>query len=107
MADSPPAKRSSGHKRAASADTALKYAQLRIDQLADLDGLARELQAARTHKGERLTANTVIRVAIDVLLEHRDWLVGDTEKELRTSVLSRIKDLQQAAARHQPDETQP
>lgn len=72
-----------------------KYVQLRGDQQIELDVVARELQAARTHKGERLTANTVIRVAVDVILAHRERLVGDTEEELRTNLLAYVKELEE------------
>jgi hypothetical protein len=98
MAEEPPARRSSKNlsEAAATARTQLspKYVQLRGDQQIELDVVARELQAARTHKGERITANTVIRVAVDVILAHRQRLVGDTEKELRTNLLAYIKELE-------------
>lgn len=71
MAAEPPAKRSSSLNEAAAAarkQLSPKYVQLRGDQQIELDVLARELQAARTRKAERITANTVIRVAVDVLL---------------------------------------
>ncbi|MGR3939071.1 hypothetical protein [Streptomyces sp. BRA346] len=97
MAEEPPARRSSNLSEAAATarkQLSPKYVQLRGDQQIELDVLARELQAARAHKGERITANTVIRVAVDVILAHRERLVGDTEKELRSNLLAYIKELE-------------
>jgi hypothetical protein len=37
--------------------------------------------------GPRLTENTLIRIAIDLLLSRADRLVGNTEDEIRASVL--------------------
>ena len=62
-----------------------KFAQLRPEQQSALDDLARDLQDARTVRSERITANTLIRVAIDGLLRDSDRLSGDTEAELRAS----------------------
>lgn len=90
MAGRQPAKRSADLREAvASASESLtpKYVPMRGDQLIELDALAREIQDARTRKGERITANTLIRVAVDVILARRTALVGDTEEELRTNFL--------------------
>lgn len=57
------------------------------DQLRELTDLRRDVMAARTEKSERITDNTLIRVAIELLLAHRDDLTGNTEAELRASVL--------------------
>ncbi|MFD8706826.1 hypothetical protein ACFV1W_30200 [Kitasatospora sp. NPDC059648] len=80
-----------------------KYVQLRGDQQIELDVLARELQASRTVKVERITANTVIRVATDFVLGRRDVLVGDTEEELLASLVSYVggleKDLEAARSK--------
>jgi hypothetical protein len=62
-----------------------KQAMIRGDQQTSLDELARELHDARSVKGERITANTLIRVAIDGLLEHGGRLRGDTEEQLLAS----------------------
>lgn len=62
-------------------------ARLWPEQRDDLTELARDLQDARTSKGERITANTLVRVGVDLLLAHQDALVGNTEEELRQSVL--------------------
>ncbi|MGW2255116.1 hypothetical protein ACWCXH_33765 [Kitasatospora sp. NPDC001660] len=61
-----------------------KYAQIRSDQWTGLDETARMLMDARTRiGGPRITANTLIRVAIDALLATRGSLVGNEEDELR------------------------
>jgi hypothetical protein len=64
-----------------------KQAMIRADQQTNLDDLARELHDARSVKGERITANTLIRVAIDGLITHGGRLHGDTEEQLLASWL--------------------
>jgi hypothetical protein len=64
-----------------------KTAQIRADQWTSLDELARDLHDSRSVKGERITANTVIRVAIDGLLAHGGRLSGDNEEQLLASWL--------------------
>jgi hypothetical protein len=64
-----------------------KWVPLRKDQYGDLTALARDLQDARTKKDERITENTLIRVAIDVILAHPELLAGNTEAELRSHAL--------------------
>ena len=59
-----------------------KQALIRPDQQTGLDHLARQLHDARGVKGERITANTLLRVAIDGLLEHGGRLHGDNEVQL-------------------------
>ncbi|MFF4647467.1 hypothetical protein [Streptomyces sp. NPDC001389] len=101
MAQNPPAGRSSnlGEAAAAASKTVSpKYVQLRGDQLIELDVLARELQAARTSKSERITANTVIRVAVDTILARRGVLVGNTEEELLASFLGYLQELEKRPA---------
>lgn len=63
-----------------------KELRVRLDQADDLARLTRRLNRARRGAGERITDNTVIRVAIDLLLQHSDRLAGSTEQELRKSV---------------------
>lgn len=62
-------------------------ARIRDDQAAELAALRRRVSAQRRAKVERITDNTLMRVAIDLLLAHADRLSGDTEEELRRSVL--------------------
>ncbi len=62
-----------------------KELRVRLDQADDLARLTRRLNRARRGTGERITDNTLIRVAIDLLLQHSDQLAGTTEQELRES----------------------
>ena len=62
-----------------------KQALIRPDQQTELDHLARRLHDDRSTKGERITANTLLRVAIDGLVEHGDRLHGDNEVQLLAS----------------------
>lgn len=64
-----------------------KQLMIRSDQQTQLDDLARDLHDARSVKGERITSNTLIRVAIDGLLAHSGRLHGDTEEQLLSSWL--------------------
>jgi hypothetical protein len=61
--------------------------RIRDDQAAALAALRRRVAAARTDKKERITDNTLVRVAIDLLLAHADELAGNTEEEIRRSVV--------------------
>lgn len=48
-----------------------KESRVREDQYAELTALARSLMRERISTRERITENTLIRVAIDLLLAHR------------------------------------
>lgn len=63
-----------------------KDLRLRADQLDALTTWQRRLNKVRRGRGERITENTLVRVAIDLLLERADELGGFTEDELRASV---------------------
>ena len=63
-----------------------KEIRLRPDQYAALTTHARRLSQAKQPGGERITENTLIRIAIDLLLEHADQLTGQTEQEIKKSV---------------------
>ena len=63
-----------------------KEARLREDQLDYLTSLTRALNRKRRGTGERITENTLIRVAVDLLLDKSDQLKGTTEQELLASV---------------------
>ncbi|WP_216364309.1 hypothetical protein [Subtercola boreus] len=65
-----------------------KETRLRSDQYARLTEYSRALSRAKNEGGERITENTLIRVAIDLLLERADKLQGSNEAELRKSVSS-------------------
>lgn len=57
------------------------------DQLDALTALTRRLSKQRRGRGgERVTENTLVRVAVDLLLEKGNDLKGTTEDELRKSV---------------------
>jgi hypothetical protein len=77
-------------------DTVPKYLRLvrhdlrvRAQQMEALAALRRRISADRGRKerSERITDNTLIRVAIDLLLEHGDELAGSTEDQIRDSAL--------------------
>ena len=81
---------------------ARKEARVREDQYVALSRLVRVLARRRTDRsGPRLTENTLIRVAIDLLLARANRLTGNTESELRASVLEPPRS---AAAAQQPDD---
>lgn len=68
-----------------------KEARVREDQYAALSALARMLMRSRAARAERITENTLIRIAIDLLLEHRDLLRGSNEDALRKSASSGLR----------------
>jgi hypothetical protein len=65
-----------------------KELRLRADQLDELARIRRTLNRQRGGDGERITENTLIRVAVDMLLGRAGKLHGTTEDELRKSVTS-------------------
>lgn len=67
-----------------------KDARVRADQDAALTALAKALMRRRPLKTERITVNTLIRVAIDLLLARADELRGSTEDELRDSATAAV-----------------
>jgi hypothetical protein len=60
-------------------------ARLRPDQVEALAALRRRINASRVDKSERITDNTLLRVAVDLLIAHGDQLEGDNEDQLRDS----------------------
>lgn len=62
-------------------------ARLRDDQAAALTALRRRVAANRTDKTERITDNTLLRLAVDLLLQHADRVQGNTEAEMRRALL--------------------
>ena len=66
-----------------------KEARLREDQIESLRKLARRLSRSRTDGGERLTENTLLRVAVDLLLSRANELTGTTESQIRKSALAK------------------
>ena len=63
-----------------------KEARFRDDQIENPGRHARRLQRLRTAPGERITDNTLIRVAVDLLMTRVDELQGSNEAELRSSL---------------------
>ncbi|AEY94345.1 chromosome segregation ATPases protein (plasmid) [Streptomyces hygroscopicus subsp. jinggangensis 5008] len=80
-------------RKGGQAEERPKWVPLREDQHSELSTLARELMLARSAKTERITENTVIRVAVDLMIRHPELLVGDTEDDLRTNVFQRFEQL--------------
>jgi hypothetical protein len=68
-----------------------KELRLRPGQLDELARLRRLLNRQRAGAGERITENTLIRVAVDLLLASSGQLAGATEDELRDSVTHRVR----------------
>ncbi len=56
------------------------------DQLGELSVTRRMLNRRRGSAGERITENTLIRVAVALLLSRSGELAGTTEEELRASL---------------------
>ncbi|MFB7982824.1 hypothetical protein [Streptomyces vinaceus] len=65
-----------------------KETRLRRDQLRSLAVLRRQVARDRQERGEIITDNTLIRIAVDLLLHHADNLTGDTEEQLLKSALT-------------------
>ena len=65
-----------------------KELRLRADQLDELERIRRTLNRQREGEGERITENTLIRVAVDMLLGRAGKLRETIEDELRKSVTS-------------------
>jgi hypothetical protein len=64
-----------------------KELRIRVDQADELARLTRRINRARRGAGERITDNTLIRIAVDLLLEQQSGrLAGTTEDELRKSL---------------------
>jgi hypothetical protein len=63
-----------------------KETRLRDDQLEQLTNLTRQLNRQRRGQGERITENTLIRLAVDLLLSQSNQLQGTTEEELKTAL---------------------
>lgn len=61
--------------------------RLRADQVTALATLRRKVAAARTDKTERITDNTMLRLAVDLLLHNAGQIKGDTEEEMRRALL--------------------
>lgn len=68
-----------------------KETRLREEQYETLTEYARKLNRAKAPgAGERITENTLIRIAIDLLIPHLGEMSGDDEAQLRESVTNRV-----------------
>lgn len=67
-----------------------KEARLRPDQADALAVLRRHVAGQRQQRVEPITDNTLLRIAVDLLLARGEELAGDTEDELRDSVSHRL-----------------
>ncbi|MGA7955316.1 MAG: hypothetical protein WCA07_17530 [Gloeobacterales cyanobacterium] len=65
-----------------------KAVRLRSDQIDALAALSKSLNRSRKSQGERITENTLIRVAIDLLLTHGN-VHGTTEEEIKANLLNK------------------
>ena len=72
------------------------------DQITNLSILARVLNRNRGGAGERITVNTLIRVATALLLSRSQDLAGTTEEELRRSL--GLPELQTSDFQSRPDQ---
>jgi hypothetical protein len=63
-----------------------KAVRLRSNQIDTLAALAKALNRSRKSQGERITENTLIRIAIDLLLTHGN-VHGTTEEEIKNNLL--------------------
>lgn len=63
-----------------------KELRLHPGQSAELTILTVTLHNAKRGRGERITDNTIMRIALDLLLERKHELKGTTEDELRASL---------------------
>lgn len=64
-------------------------ARVRPDQASALTELRRRVAANRENKAERITDNTLLRLAVDLLLENADRIHGNTEDEMRRALLGK------------------
>ena len=63
-----------------------REARIYPDQSDRVDDIVTRLNRQRRGRGERITANTLIRVALDLLLEREADLAGVTEDDLLAAV---------------------
>ncbi|HEY9662104.1 MAG TPA: hypothetical protein V6C65_26920 [Allocoleopsis sp.] len=62
-----------------------KEVRFSADHLDALTSLTRRLNRTRRGRGERITDNTLIRVAVAVLIDYSDRIEGTTEEEILLS----------------------
>jgi hypothetical protein len=66
-------------------------ARIRPDQSSALSDLRKRVARNRRDKSERITESTLVRIAVDLLLEVAGDLTGDTETALRESVTTGLR----------------
>lgn len=64
-----------------------KEALLRADQVTALGELRKRVAANRTDRTERITDNTLLRLAVDLLLKNAAHITGNTEEEMRRALI--------------------
>ncbi|NJN57807.1 MAG: hypothetical protein HC879_10045 [Leptolyngbyaceae cyanobacterium SL_5_9] len=67
-----------------------KEARLRPDQTEGLTKLTKALNRKRRGEGERITDNTLIRIAVDLLLKRADEVSGKTEAEIQSNLIEKL-----------------
>jgi len=63
-----------------------KETRIRADQIEFLESVRIRLNSQRGRSGERLTDNTFVRIAIDLLMERESELRGVTESQIRSNL---------------------
>ncbi|WP_227471667.1 hypothetical protein [Paenarthrobacter sp. YJN-5] len=81
-----PAPPAESNGRAHYTELIRKELRLHPGQSADLTILTVTIHNKKRGRGERITDNTLMRIALDLLLERKHELQGTTEDELRASV---------------------
>lgn len=93
VAREPSRSRQKAPQRKADIYTERVTLQISAEMRDEVDELARQLQRAKTSKDERITANTVMRVAIRLLIENFKWKAGEgpnNEEELYQLLRGRL-----------------
>lgn len=76
-----------GHVRILAATLNRKEVRMRSDQFATLTELVRAINRERTMKIERITENTILRIALDAFIrDYGQTISGNSENELRQSI---------------------
>ncbi len=76
-----------GHVRILAATLNRKEVRMRSNQFATLTELVRAINRERTMKIERITENTILRIALDAFIrDYGQTISGNSENELRQSI---------------------
>lgn len=91
-----PARSTKGRSQARRFDKMARIeGRLHYKQLRELNALTLKLRDHRNSPGgerERITNNTLLRVAVEVLLKHQSALKGSTERELTDSLMRHLSE---------------